>query len=110
MVDKRIIFVVGEEDLEEGVELAIVTELQLSYSARGNVLKAAFKYLGDNSWVPIFEVTLDGFYKDNLRRPLSRWAGVEAYFKDLIVAMANIHPAKRITTRQALAHRWFDVV
>jgi serine/threonine protein kinase len=68
------------------------------------------KQLNDNPWVPIFEVIRDGFNKDNPRRPFSLWQGVDEGFKDLICAMTNFDPRKRITARKALAHTWFEDV
>lgn len=106
---KRVIFVVGEEELGEGVEpLAVVIERQISYFADEHGLSGFLKHLGDNPWVPIFEVTRDGFNKDNPRRSFSLWKGVDEYFKDLICAMTNFDPEKRITAREALAHDWFE--
>lgn len=108
-VHKRIIFAVGKEELDEGVEpLAVVIERQISYFADEDGLSAFLKHLGDNPWIPIFEVTRDGFNKDNPRRPFSLWEGVDEDFKHLICAMMNFDPEKRITAREALAHKWFE--
>ncbi|KAF2732067.1 kinase-like protein [Polyplosphaeria fusca] len=108
-VHKRVIFAVGEEELNEGVEpLAVVIERQISYFADEDGLSGFLKHLGDNPWVPIFEVTRDGFNKDNPRRPFSLWEGVDEDFKNLICAMTNFDPGKRITAREALAHKWFE--
>ncbi|KAH7391070.1 kinase-like domain-containing protein [Phaeosphaeria sp. MPI-PUGE-AT-0046c] len=108
-VHKRVIFAVGEEELEEGVEpLAVVIERQISYFADEDGLSGFLNHLGDNPWVPIFEVTRDGFNKDNPRRPFSLWKGVDEDFKTLICAMTNFDPEKRIAAREALAHSWFE--
>ena len=108
---KRVIFAVGEEELGEGVEpLAVVIERQISYFADEDGLSGFLKHLSDNPWVPIFEVTRDGFNKDNPRRPFSLWKGVDEDFKNLICAMTNFDPEKRITAREALAHTWFEGV
>ncbi|KAF2176604.1 kinase-like protein [Zopfia rhizophila CBS 207.26] len=110
-VHLRVIFAVGEEELNEGVEpLAVVIERQISYFADEDGLSGFLKHLGDNPWVPIFEVTRDGFNKDNPRRPFSLWKGVDEDFKNLICAMTNFDPGKRITAREALAHKWFEGV
>ncbi|KAH7076258.1 kinase-like domain-containing protein [Paraphoma chrysanthemicola] len=108
---KRVTFAVGEEELDEGVEhLAVVIERQISYFADEDGLREFLKHLGDNPWVPIFEVTRDGFNKENPRTPFARWEGVDEDFKDLVCAMTNFDPEKRITAREALAHNWFDGV
>ncbi|KAH7381557.1 kinase-like domain-containing protein [Pyrenochaeta sp. MPI-SDFR-AT-0127] len=110
-VHKRVIFAVGEEELEEGVEpLAVVIERQISYFADEDGLSGFIKQLGNNPWVPVFEVTRDGFNKDNPRRPFSLWTGVDEGFKHLISDMTNFDPEKRITAREALAHKWFKGV
>lgn len=104
---KRVIFAVGEEELDEGIEpLAVVIERQISYFADEDGISEFLKYLGDNPWVPVFEVIRDGFNKDNPRRPFSLWAGVDDDFKDFIRAMTHFDPEKRITAREALAHDW----
>jgi len=87
-----------------------VIERQISYFPDEVGLRAFLKYLSDNPWVPIFEVTRDGFGKENPRRPFSLWEGVDDDFKDLISALANFDPEKRITAREALAHKWFKGV
>lgn len=109
---KRIIFAVGEEELEEGVDpLSIVIERQISYFADADGITAFLKLLGDdNLWVQVFEIIRDGFNKENPRRPFSLWKSADEDFKSLVCAMTNFDPAKRITAREALAHRWFEGV
>ncbi|KAL9087402.1 MAG: hypothetical protein Q9165_006699 [Trypethelium subeluteriae] len=110
-VHKRVIFAIGEEELDEGVEpLAVVIERQMSYFADEDELSRFIQYLGDNPWIPVFEVTRDGFNKDNPRKPFALWQGVDEDFKNLICAMTNFDPGKRITAREALAHTWFEGV
>lgn len=110
-MDKCVIFDVEEEELDEGVEpLAVVIERQLSYFADIDGLSGFLHYLGDNPWVPIFEVTWDGFNKDNPRTPCSLWGDIDEDFKNLLCAMTNFDPDKRITAREALAHKWFEGV
>lgn len=110
-VHKRVIFAVGEEELDECVEpLAVVIERQISYFADEDGLRGLLENLGDNPWVPIFEVTRDGFSKDNPRKPFSLWKGVDEGFKNLVRSMTNFNPEKRITAREALVHQWFENV
>ncbi|OAT01167.1 serine/threonine protein kinase [Blastomyces dermatitidis ER-3] len=108
---KRVIFAVGEEELDEGVDpLAIVIERQISYFADEDTLNGFLKYLGNNPWVRVFEVIRDGFNKDNPRRPFFLWKGVDNDFKSFIRATTNFDPEKRITAHEALAHKWFEGV
>lgn len=108
---KRVIFAVGEEELDEGVDpLAIVIERQISYFADEDALNGFLKYLGDNPWIRVFEVIRDGFNKNNPRRPFFLWKGVDDDFKSFIRATTNFDPEKRITAHEALAHKWFEGV
>ncbi|KMP04291.1 hypothetical protein CIRG_03982 [Coccidioides immitis RMSCC 2394] len=108
---KRVIFAVGEDELDEGVDrLSIVIERQISYFADEGGMSGFLKHLGDNPWVRVFEVIRDGFDKDHPRRPPSLWKGVDKEFKSLVCAMTNFDPKKRITAHEALAHKWFEDV
>lgn len=109
---ERVIFAVGKEELEEGVDpLSIVIERQISYFADADEITAFLSYLGDdNPWGQVFKIIRDGFNEQNPRRPFSLWKGADEDFKSLIRAMTNFDPAKRITAREALAHKWFEDV
>ncbi|KAG5301891.1 calcium/calmodulin dependent protein kinase [Histoplasma ohiense] len=111
VVHKRVILAVGEE-LDEGVDpLSIVIERQISYFADADGIAAFLNYLGDeNLWVQVFKIIRDGFDKENPRKPFSLWKGADEDFKSLICSMTNFDPAKRITAREALAHKWFEGV
>lgn len=105
---KKVIFAVSEEELGEGEEkLAVVLERQISYFADLDGLNGLLKHLGESPWCEIFKVIRDGFNKDNPRKPVSLWTGIDADFKDLIGGLTNFDPAKSLTAHEALAHRWF---
>lgn len=108
---KHVILAVGEDELDEGIHrLAIVIERQISYFADEDGFNGFLKYLGDNAWVPIFKVTGDGFNKKNPRKPFALWKGIDDDFKNLICAMTNFDPERRITAHEALRHKWFEGV
>lgn len=108
---KQIIFTVEEEELEEGEEpLAVILERQISYFADEEGLNAFMKYLGDSPWRQILEVFRDGFNETNPWKPVSRWKGVDADFRDLITGLTNFDPAQRLTANETLEHRWFGDV
>ncbi|EFR00767.1 serine/threonine protein kinase [Nannizzia gypsea CBS 118893] len=108
---KRVIFAVGEEELDDGVHpLSIVIERQISYFADNDGIDGLLKHLGDSPWVQVFEVIRDGFNEENPRRPFSLWKNVDEDFKSLICAMTKLDPGKRITAHEALAHKWFECV
>ncbi|PWY66378.1 calcium/calmodulin dependent protein kinase [Aspergillus sclerotioniger CBS 115572] len=97
---KHVILAVGEDELDEGIHrLAIVIERQISYFADEEGFNRFLNYLGDNPWVPIFKVTWDGFNRENPRKPLSLWKGIDDEFKSLICAMTDFDPRQRITAR-----------
>jgi serine/threonine protein kinase len=112
-VTNQVIFDV-EEELEEDIEpFSIVIERQISYFAEEDTLAAFLEHIGDSRWRVVFETLRDGFNKKNPRKPFSLWknyVGVDADFKDLISGSTNCDPAKRITARQALEHKWFEDV
>jgi serine/threonine protein kinase len=41
------------------------------------------------------------------RQPVHMWSHMDDEFKNLIIKMTNLDPAKRITAREALKHPWF---
>ncbi|KAL3495823.1 hypothetical protein BJX62DRAFT_195163 [Aspergillus germanicus] len=55
-------------------------------------------------------MTRDGFNQETPREPFKYWKGVDDEFKDLMCAMTRFDPARRITARRALEHRWFEAV
>ncbi|KAF2642227.1 calcium/calmodulin dependent protein kinase [Massarina eburnea CBS 473.64] len=111
-VHKRVIFAVGEEELVGNLNReATVVARQMSYFADREGLCAFLDHIGDNPWVPLLEAARDGaFKKDKPRRLFSLLGSVDEDFENLVYAMANFDPAKRITAREALAHKWFDGV
>ncbi|KAI9929823.1 hypothetical protein MW887_011628 [Aspergillus wentii] len=113
-IQKRVLFAVGNEELEPGVDpLAIVIGRQISYFANKDSLDAFLTYLGDdnqNPWIRAFKIIRDGFSQENPRKPFLFWKGVDEEFRGLICAMTNFDPEKRITAREALAHKWFEGV
>lgn len=106
---KGLIFAVDEDELEEGVEpLCVVLGRQISYFADVDGLNVLLDDLGHNVWSEVLKILCGGFNESNPRRPFSRWKGVDADFKNLIVGLTNFDPAKRLTAHEALAHRWFE--
>lgn len=54
------------------------------------------------------EVFESSLRSSRIHEPFSEWSDIDdAVFKDLILAMTNLDPTKRITSRQALEHPWF---
>ncbi|GCB26354.1 2-hydroxyacid dehydrogenase homolog [Aspergillus awamori] len=109
VVHKRVIFAVSDDELDEGIDrLAIVIERQISYFADKDGFHGFLECLDDNPWADVFNITLNGFNQENPVRPFLLWKGVDDDFKSLICAMTNFDPRRRLTAREALAHKWFD--
>lgn len=47
------------------------------------------------------------FNADNPRQPFALWQDIDPDFKDLVVRMMNVDPARRLKANEALAHEWF---
>ena len=95
--------------------LSIILERQISYFAKPDTFDALLHHLGPgNPWCEIFTVVRSGFDQQNPRKPFRLWKvekpGFDQEFTDLVGRMTNFDPAKRITAREALAHKWFTDV
>lgn len=92
--------------------LSIILERQISYFAELDTFDALLRHLGPESpWCEIFTVVRSGFNDQSRRKPFRLWKveipGFDQEFKDLVGGMTNFDPARRITAREALAHKWF---
>lgn len=110
---------VDEKDLtiiENGREvqlekIPLVLERQISYFAHDwDSVEGLMAHVGDHPWAKLFSIIIEGFGKDNPRKPLTHWRGIEEDFRDLLLKLTNVDPAKRITAKEALEHRWWEDV
>lgn len=107
-ITKRVILAVDEEKVPEGIEvLDIVLERQLSYFSDLEGADGLIRYLGDSPWAQFIAMVASDFNENNPRRPFGMWQGVDPEFKDLVVRMMNVDPTRRLTAKEALAHKWF---
>lgn len=66
----------------------------MSFFADPESLEAFMKHLdADSPWHRVFSDIRTRFGKDNPRKPVAMWAGID--------------PDKRLTAHEALAHKWF---
>jgi serine/threonine protein kinase len=75
-------------------------------------LKGLKKHVGDEE---INHELLDMLWEDRAADyvpyvPFAQWTGLESTFKDLILGLTSLDPAKRPTARGALGHPWFEGV
>jgi hypothetical protein len=61
-------------------------------------------YLGDSPWAQLIAMVAADLNAENLRRPFSLWLYIDPDFKDLVVYILNVDPARRLTVHEALAH------
>ncbi|RDL40784.1 Serine protein kinase [Venustampulla echinocandica] len=92
--------------------LSIILERQLSYFAEPDTFDTLLRHLGPESpWCEILTVVRSGFNEQNRRKPFRLWKvekpGFDQDFMDLVGRMTNFDLVKRITAREALAHKWF---
>ncbi|TVY37538.1 hypothetical protein LOCC1_G006221, partial [Lachnellula occidentalis] len=114
VLSKTVIFAPSAEEMEDPdmEPLSIILERQLSYFAEPDTFDGLLRHLGPESpWCEIFTVVRSGFNQENRRKPFRLWKrelpGFDQDFVDLVGGMTNFDPAKRITAREALAHKWF---
>ncbi|KAG6355558.1 hypothetical protein INS49_003520 [Diaporthe citri] len=72
-------------------------------------LQGLVRHIGEDSrWFGRFAELAESFGEQEPRRPFAGWMHVDESFRDLVGKMTNLDPARRITAREALAHRWFN--
>ncbi|KAJ0421741.1 kinase-like domain-containing protein [Aspergillus carlsbadensis] len=85
-----------------------ILKRQMSYFADRKGVEGFVKYLGkEHPLIPMIQLTWDGLLEGNSCQP---WKSGLKDFQNLIHAMTNFDPSKRITARQALQHKWFEDV
>lgn len=62
----------------------------------------------DDLWFDRFAALAGDFDAERPRKPFAEWQYVDVGFRDLIVKMTNLDPARRITAREALEHPWLQ--
>lgn len=83
---------------------------QVSYFGDEDGIEGLLKHVGDEELnLKVFTYSWEDRYADyHPYRHFSEWPEVQDdVFKDLILKMMNLDPAKRVTAREALEHPWF---
>ncbi|KAL1960340.1 hypothetical protein VTO42DRAFT_8300 [Malbranchea cinnamomea] len=111
-VHRKLLFAVDKEALPEGETVSnAVIEKQLSFFADPDSLRAFMKHLAEDSpWFKVFKDIGARFGKDNPRKPVTMWQGIDPSLRDLIARLTRFEPEKRLTAHEALAHKWFSDV
>ena len=105
---KQLVFWIDKKDLAEGEERYIhALKCQVALFADEAGLEALLKHLADDASDEILQVLRDGLKESTPRNQFASWEDLDPDFKDLIVRLTNFDPAKRLTARETLEHRWF---
>ena len=102
------IFQVCDEELNGSDAWWHILRRHISYFGDEDGFKGLLRHIGDDN--PFFErlIALAGdFDAERPRKPFALWHYVDVEFRDLILKMTNLDPARRITAREALKHSWF---
>jgi serine/threonine protein kinase len=108
-VHKKLIFAIDKDTLPKGETVSkVLIERQMSFFADPESLEAFLKHLdADSPWHKVFSNIRARFGKDNPRKPVAMWAGIDPDFRDLLNGLTKFDPDQRLTAHEALAHKWF---
>jgi serine/threonine protein kinase len=77
----------------------------ISYFADEDGFQGLLEHIGEEN--PFIERLVALAAELKPREPFGLWEYVDARFRDLIVKMTNLDPARRISAREVLEHPWF---
>jgi serine/threonine protein kinase len=83
---------------------------QISYFGDEEGINGLKKYVEDKEInLETLRMLWEDRYEDyHQYRPFSGWTDIDSTFKDLILRLTSLDPAKRMTANQALHHPWFE--
>jgi len=99
----------GKYKMNEDMERLDAIKCQISYFADDEGLADFVKLIGEDACCEVIR-----YFRNNRTRmkPFRPWnvENIDTDFKDLIKGLTNFNPMKRLTAREALAHKWFSDV
>ena len=104
----EMVFRVSDDQLNAEDSWRYILRRHISYFADEDSLNGFLEHIGEEN--PFHERLIalaSSFGPENPREPFERWAYVELDLRDLVGKMTSLDPARRITAREALQHRWF---
>lgn len=99
-----------DEELRSDDAWRYVLRRQISFLGDEAGFDGLLSHIGQDN--PFFERLIaraSNFTPDRPRRPFASFDPVDPEFRDLVVRMTNLDPAKRITAREFLEHPWFSL-
>ncbi|KAF2086009.1 calcium/calmodulin dependent protein kinase [Saccharata proteae CBS 121410] len=108
-VYKRILMAIPDSEIGEDEEpVVVVLWRQISYFGNWDDIRALKALMKKGSpWRPALSILYSDIGHDNPLTPLLQFQGIDADFKDLIGKMTSFDPKKRISAKEAMAHKWF---
>lgn len=109
---RKIIFRIDSEGLSSADEERLVVKRLLSHFGDGPGLVSYIEHLdnSDTAWRNIVLDVIPEFTTTDPRRSFSMWVEVDEEFRDIVTKLTSLDPARRITTKEALTHPWFQDV
>lgn len=109
---RKIIFRIDAEGLSVAEKERVIVKRLLSHFGDGPGLAGLLGHLDADSakWHGLIMAVADEFTTDDPRQPISMWSDIDESFRDIIVKMTSLDPARRITAKDALEHSWFQDV
>ncbi|KAI0378640.1 kinase-like domain-containing protein [Hypomontagnella monticulosa] len=102
------VFRISDEELGGADAWWHILRRHISYFGDEDGFKSFLAHIGDDNDFFNRLITLGGdFNRERPRKPFATWHYVDAEFRDLIVKLTSLDPAKRIKAREALDHPWF---
>lgn len=105
----EMVFLVPQDQLKAEDSWRHILRRHVSYFADEDSLKGFLSHIQMDN--PFFERVADlvtTFVPGDLRQPIEKWRYLEPDLKDLVSKMTIMDPARRITAKEALEHRWFN--
>lgn len=106
----RMAFQVGINELKGEEPWHAILARHVSYfgGLDTDSLESLMHHFGtDNPYLERLSSICSEFGPENPRKPFEFWKPVDPDFKDLVLRMTKLDPARRITAREALEHPWF---
>jgi serine/threonine protein kinase len=105
----EMVFRVDDDQLNAPDSWHYVLSRHISYFADDDGLTGLLEHIGaENPFYKRLIALANGFGPGNPRQPFEYWDYVQSDLRELVGKMTSLDPARRISARDALQHRWFS--